>query len=141
MTPRQANGHGIKVNEDGQYRSVLDLLGYPNVGFDDLIRVWPQLDSLSPQVREQLEIDALYAGYLDRQEADIRTFQKDESLVIPGDLDYAAIGGLSKELTDKLTAARPVTLGQAGRIEGMTPAALTALLGHVKKGAKRRGIA
>jgi tRNA uridine 5-carboxymethylaminomethyl modification enzyme len=141
ITPRQANAHGIKVNEDGQYRSVLDLLGYPNVGFDDLIRVWPQLVSLSPQVREQLEIDALYAGYLDRQEADIRTFQKDESLAIPGDLDYAAIGGLSKELTDKLTAARPATLGQAGRIEGMTPAALTALLGHVKKGAKRRGTA
>lgn len=141
ITPRQANGHGIKVNEDGQYRSVLDLLGYPNVGFDDLVRVWPQLDSLTPQVREQLEIDALYAGYLDRQEADIRTFQKDESLAIPADLDYAAIGGLSKELTDKLTAARPATLGQAGRIEGMTPAALTALLGHVKKGAKRRGIA
>jgi tRNA uridine 5-carboxymethylaminomethyl modification enzyme len=141
ITPRQANAHGIKVNEDGQYRTVLNLLGYPNVGFDDLIRVWPQLDALAPQVREQLEIDALYAGYLDRQEADIRTFQKDESLVIPGDLDYAAIGGLSKELTDKLTAARPATLGQAGRIEGMTPAALTALLGHVKKGAKRRGIA
>ena len=141
ITPRQANAHGIKVNEDGQYRSVLDLLGYPNVGFDDLIRVWPQLDVLTPPVREQLEIDALYAGYLDRQEADIRTFQKDESLAIPADLDYAAIGGLSKELTDKLTAARPATLGQAGRIEGMTPAALTALLGHVKKGAKRRGIA
>ena len=117
------------------------MLGYPNVSFDDLIRVWPQLDSLTQQVREQLEIDALYAGYLDRQEADIRTFQKDELLVIPGDLDYAAIGGLSKELTDKLTAARPATLGQAGRIEGMTPAALTALLGHVKKGAKRRSIA
>jgi len=141
ITPRQANGHGIKVNEDGQYRSVLDLLGYPNVGFEDLIRVWPQLDALTPQVREQLEIDALYAGYLDRQEADIRTFQKDESLAIPADLDYRAIGGLSNELTDKLVAARPATLGQAGRIEGMTPAALTALLGYVKRGAKRRGIA
>jgi tRNA uridine 5-carboxymethylaminomethyl modification enzyme len=101
-----------------------------------MARVWPQLHALSPTAREQLEIDALYSGYLERQEADIVAFRKDEDLRLPTDLDYGAVGGLSNEMREKLSAARPATLGQAGRIEGVTPGALTALLAHVKKARK-----
>jgi tRNA uridine 5-carboxymethylaminomethyl modification enzyme len=88
---------------------------------------------LDPAVREQVEIDAGYAGYLDRQAADAASFRKDEDLRLPADLDYGAIGGLSNEVRGKLTAVRPLTLGQAGRIEGVTPGALTALLAHVRR--------
>jgi tRNA uridine 5-carboxymethylaminomethyl modification enzyme len=84
-------------------------------------------------VREQVEIDAAYAGYLDRQAADVEAFRRDEALRLPADLDYAAIGGLSNEVRSKLTAVRPLTLGQAARIEGVTPGALTALLAHVRR--------
>jgi tRNA uridine 5-carboxymethylaminomethyl modification enzyme len=117
---------------------VLKLLSYPNIGFDTLTAIWPQLSNLPKPAREQLEIDALYAGYLDRQSADIDAFKRDENLRIDPDLDYAAIGGLSNEVRMKLAAARPVTLGQAGRIEGVTPGALTALLAHVKRAERKR---
>ncbi len=133
LTPKEAGDRGLKVNQDGQRRTALDLLGYPSVSFDDLAAIWPQLGALSAPVREQLEIDALYAGYLERQEADVLAFRRDEALQLPADLDYAAVGGLSHEVRGKLAEARPVTLGQAGRIEGVTPGALTALLAHVKK--------
>jgi tRNA uridine 5-carboxymethylaminomethyl modification enzyme len=133
LTPKAAADRGLKVNQDGQRRSALDLLGYPSIGFDDLAAIWPELGALPPPVREQLEIDALYAGYLDRQAADVLAFRRDEALQLPADLDYGAVGGLSTEVRSKLAEARPVTLGQAGRIEGVTPGALTALLAHVKK--------
>ena len=136
LTPKAATDAGLKVNQDGQRRSALDLLAYPSVSFEDLAAIWPALDACAPQVREQLEIDALYAGYLERQEADVVAFRRDEGLRLPADLDYGAVGGLSNEVRGKLAQARPVTLGQAGRIEGVTPGALTALLAHVKKRAK-----
>lgn len=132
LTPQEAAKHGLAVNQDGKRRSVLDLLAYPNISWNDVARVWPQLTSIRADVVEQIEIDAVYAGYLDRQEADILAFRRDENLAIPADLDYAAVGGLSNEAREKLAAVRPATLGQAGRIEGVTPGALTALLGHVK---------
>lgn len=133
LTPTQAVAQGLKVNLDGARRSAQQLLSYPNIGFDDLIRIWPELSGVSPTTREQLEIDALYSGYLDRQEADIVAFRRDEDLRLPLGLDYAAVGGLSHEMREKLSKARPATLGQAGRIEGVTPGALTALLAHVKR--------
>jgi tRNA uridine 5-carboxymethylaminomethyl modification enzyme len=133
LTPKEAADRGLKVNQDGQRRSAHDLMGYPTIGFDDLAAIWPELGALTPAVREQVEIDALYAGYLERQEADVLAFRRDEALRLPADLDYGAVGGLSNEVRSKLAAARPVTLGQAGRIEGVTPGALTALLAHVKR--------
>jgi tRNA uridine 5-carboxymethylaminomethyl modification enzyme len=133
LTPKEATDHGLKVNQDGRRRTALELMAHPDIAFDTLAAIWPMLGELDPAVREQLEIDALYAGYLDRQAADVVAFQRDENLRLPVDLDYTGVGGLSNEVRQKLAAARPGTLGQAGRIEGVTPGALTALLAHVKK--------
>ena len=96
-------------------------------------RFWPELAALPPAIAEQLEIDARYAGYLERQARDIAAFRRDETLMLPEELDYAAVGGLSAEVRGKLAAARPATLGAAGRISGVTPAALVALLQYVKR--------
>ena len=123
----------VKVNDDGQRRSGLDLLAYPEIAVATLVRMWPELASILPAIAAQLKNDAHYAGYLDRQEADIRAFRRDEALEIPSDLDFAAVAGLSTEIRGKLVAARPATLGAAARIPGVTPAALTALLRHVRK--------
>ena len=133
FTPKEAGLLGIPVNADGQRRSIRDLLSYPGVTLDVFTTICPQIADWSPQVREQIEIDAGYAGYLDRQAADAEALRREEALALPVDLDYAAIGGLSNEVREKLDRVRPRSLGQAGRIEGMTPGALTALLAHVKK--------
>ena len=138
LTPQEAAAHGVAVNCDGRRRSVLDLLARPDVTFETLAVIWPELGSWTPAVREQIEIDATYHGYLDRQEADIVAFRRDEDLTIPVDLDYESVGGLSNEVREKLQSVRPATLGQAGRIEGVTPSALTALLAHVKRAARNR---
>jgi tRNA uridine 5-carboxymethylaminomethyl modification enzyme len=135
LTPAEAARLGIKVNEDGQRRDLVQLLAYPHVGLDRLAEVWPELRGWSAEVREQIEIDALYAGYLDRQRADVEAFRRDENLRLPSDLDYHAVGGLSFEAREKLSAVRPATLGQAARIEGVTPGALTSLLAHVRRDA------
>jgi tRNA uridine 5-carboxymethylaminomethyl modification enzyme len=133
LTPAQAQRHGLPVKADGQRRDVTQLLAYDDIGFDRLAAIWPELNAWSREVREQIEIDAAYAGYLDRQAADVAAFRRDEDLRLPADIDYAAIGGLSHEARSKLAAVRPQTLGQAGRIEGVTPGALTALLAHVRR--------
>jgi len=138
LTPQQAETHGLKVNQDGQRRDALQLLAYPSIGFAQLAAIWPELGSLSPQAREQIEIDAMYAGYLDRQALDVEAFKRDEDLRLAPDLDYAGVGGLSNEVREKLIAARPVTLGQASRIEGVTAGALTALLAYVKREQRKR---
>ena len=138
LTPAQAQAQGLKVNQDGVRRNVLALLAYPSISFEQLADIWPELNALSRQAREQLEIDALYSGYLERQALDVEAFKRDEDLRISPDLDYAAVGGLSNEVREKLTNARPVTLGQASRIEGVTPGALTALLAHVKREQRKR---
>ncbi|MCX7357854.1 MAG: tRNA uridine-5-carboxymethylaminomethyl(34) synthesis enzyme MnmG [Alphaproteobacteria bacterium] len=138
MTPAQAQAQGLKVNQDGVRRDVPALLAYPSISFDQLAGIWPELNALSRQAREQLEIDAMYSGYLERQALDVEAFKRDEDLRISPDLDYAAVGGLSNEVREKLTNARPVTLGQASRIEGVTPGALTALLAHVKREQRKR---
>jgi tRNA uridine 5-carboxymethylaminomethyl modification enzyme len=133
FTPKEAQALGLSVNADGQRRSMRDLLAYPGVDLTAFEAAWPAITRWSPAVREQVEIDAGYASYLDRQAADAAALRREEDLQVPSDLDYAAIGGLSHEIREKLTLVRPLTLGQAGRIEGMTPGALTALLSHVKK--------
>ncbi|MDD3838441.1 MAG: tRNA uridine-5-carboxymethylaminomethyl(34) synthesis enzyme MnmG [Phenylobacterium sp.] len=133
LTPTEAARLGLPVKADGQRRNLLQLLAYPSIDFDRLREVWPQIGDWPEEVREQVEIDASYAGYLDRQAADAAAFRRDENLALPADLDYAAVGGLSSEVREKLSAVRPLTLGQAARIEGVTPGALTALLAHVRR--------
>lgn len=132
-SPNELSSCGLNINQDGVRRSAFDLLRYPEIGWGRVCAVWPKLATLRPDVAEQLCIDAQYAGYLDRQDADILAFRRDEALVLPADLDYGAIGSLSTEIRLKLEAARPPTLGAAARIPGVTPAAVTALLRHVKK--------
>jgi tRNA uridine 5-carboxymethylaminomethyl modification enzyme len=127
ITSSAAVRQGLPVNQDGARRSAFDLLSYPDIAFDDLVRVWPELGSIAGPDREALVTDARYAVYLDRQTRDIATWRRDEALVLPVDLDFGAIPGLSQELRGTLSAARPATIGQAGRLEGMTPAALTLL--------------
>jgi tRNA uridine 5-carboxymethylaminomethyl modification enzyme len=133
FTPRQAAELGVVVNADGRRRSIRDLLGHPGVTLDQFRSVLPQIADWSAEVREQVEVDAAYAGYLDRQAADAAALKRDEDLRLPVDLDYAAVGGLSNEVREKLERVRPLSLGQAGRIEGMTPGALTALLAYVRR--------
>jgi tRNA uridine 5-carboxymethylaminomethyl modification enzyme len=139
LTPNEAAKHGLSLNRDGRRRSVLELLAMPGQSARALASVFPRLGALAKPIVEQLEIEALYAGYLHRQEADIRAFRKEESLRLSPDLPYAEIKGLSSEARQKLVDAQPMTLGQAGRIEGMTPAALAVVLAWVKKNARAVG--
>jgi len=132
-TPPELGRKGLHVNADGVRRSVADLLRLPGVDLARLAAIWPELATLSPVAAEQIEIDARYAGYLGRQEADIRALRRDDPLVLPPNLDYAGVGSLSTEIRMILGSARPTTLGAAGRIPGVTPAALAALLRHVKR--------
>ncbi len=132
-TPNELEKHGVSVNKDGRRRSAFDLLPHPGTDWAALARIWPEMSDIPANVREQVEIDAGYAGYMDRQEADIRAFRKDEALELPADLNYADIGSLSTEIRTKLSAARPATLGAASRLPGVTPAAVIALLRHVKR--------
>jgi tRNA uridine 5-carboxymethylaminomethyl modification enzyme len=133
VTPTQAKKYGFALNRDGQRRTAFDLLSYPDMTIADVARIWPKFGELLPAIADQLEIDAKYAVYLERQAADVAAFRRDEALVLPGDLDYGEISGLSNEVRQKLGAARPRTLGQAGRLDGMTPAALTLLASHLRR--------
>jgi tRNA uridine 5-carboxymethylaminomethyl modification enzyme len=135
-TPKTLEKQGFDINQDGVWRSVHDLLSYPEITLERLSAIWPELNTLEPAIAEQILIDAKYAGYLDRQEADISAFRKDENLALPADFDYGALPAISTEIRNKLKAAKPVTLGAASRIPGVTPAALTALLRYVRKGGK-----
>ncbi|MGZ9092661.1 MAG: tRNA uridine-5-carboxymethylaminomethyl(34) synthesis enzyme MnmG, partial [Rhodoplanes sp.] len=138
VTPSEAERFGFALKKDGQRRTAFDLLSYPDFGMAEVVRIWPQLAALSPAIAEQLEIDAKYSVYLDRQAADIAAYRRDEALALPDDLDYAAVSGLSHEVRQKLAAVRPRTLGQAGRIDGVTPAALTLLAAHLRRPRRRR---
>jgi tRNA uridine 5-carboxymethylaminomethyl modification enzyme len=133
LTPSEARRHGLALNQDGQRRTAFDLLSYPTVGMAQLAAIWPQLYALPPKIAEQLEIDAKYDVYLSRQAADIAAYRRDESLELPPDIDYGQLRGLSNEVTQKLQTLRPRTVGQAGRIDGITPAALTLLVAHLKR--------
>jgi tRNA uridine 5-carboxymethylaminomethyl modification enzyme len=129
----RAAGIPVKVNDDGQRRSGLALLGYPEIEVATLARLWSELAAIPQAIAVQLKNDAHYAGYLARQESDIRAFKRDEALEIPASLDFASVAGLSVEVRAKLSAARPASLAAAARIPGVTPAALTALLRHVQR--------
>jgi len=133
LTPNEAESHGLKVKQDGIRRSAYDLLAHEGINLRTLAAIWPELGSINAKCAEQVEIEAGYSVYLRRQEADIIAMRKEESRVIPQDFDYRALSGLSNELVQKLEAVRPVNLGQAGRIEGITPAALTLILAHLRK--------
>jgi tRNA uridine 5-carboxymethylaminomethyl modification enzyme len=133
MTPSALRRRGIAANEDGVARNGLELLAHPGIDLLRLAAFSPEFATVMPEIAEQIEIDARYAGYLERQERDIAAFRRDEALLLPDNLDYAAVGSLSREISGKLAQARPVSLGAAARISGVTPAALVALLHYVKR--------
>jgi tRNA uridine 5-carboxymethylaminomethyl modification enzyme len=134
LTPQQAQSFGLQLNRDGLRRSAYQILSYPDVSFEQLIAIWPELSAHAAPVVARVTADAVYSVYLDRQAAEIQAYRRDQSLKVPADLDLDAISGLSNELKLKLAAQRPADLAQAGRIEGMTPAALTLLAAHARKG-------
>lgn len=131
--PVELERRGYKMSQDGIRRSAHDLMRYPEITFTALTDLWPQLMEISSDIAEQVEIDARYAGYIQRQESDIRAFRRDEALQLPSGLDYRGVGSLSNEMCLKLEAHKPETLGAAARIPGITPAALVALLRHVRR--------
>ena len=134
LTPNEAAKHGLKINQDGIRRDGITLLGFTEINFETLKEIWPEeLSFINSDIARQVEIDAMYRGYLERQRQDVMAFRKDEALVIPEDLDFTVIEGLSNEMREKFSVARPTTLGAAARIAGVTPAALTILLAHIKK--------
>ena len=135
ITPNEAEKHGIHLKRDGVRRSGEVMLGINTVTFDQLKEIWPDdLSDIQPIIAEQLSIDAMYAGYLDRQQSDINAFRRDEALKIPDTLDFNKIDGLSTEMKEKLSGAKPATLGAAARVAGVTPAALTVVLSHIRRG-------
>ena len=134
ITPTEASRHGIALNQDGQRRSAYELLSYPGILIADLARVWPDaFGPLDPEIASHLEIDAKYAVYLERQAADVEAFRRDENLLLGDDIDYATVTGLSNEARQCLSSARPRTIGQAARLDGLTPAALALLAAHLKR--------
>jgi tRNA uridine 5-carboxymethylaminomethyl modification enzyme len=137
MTPNEAARHGLALNRDGHRRSAFELLAYPEIEWDVLRGIWPELSAIAPTIAVHLEIDAKYDVYLKRQTADVDAFRRDEGLVLT-DIDYADVPGLSNEARSKLEAARPRTVGQAGRLDGLTPAALGILAAYLRREARRK---
>jgi len=140
MTPQQAEQVGLQLNRDGVRRNAYQILSYPDVDFERLVVIWPELVAYAPAVTARVTADAVYAVYLDRQAAEIAAYQRDQALKVPDDLDLDAISGLSNELKAKLRSERPADLAQAGRIEGMTPAALTLLAAHARRSRHGRAV-
>ncbi|NPV22355.1 tRNA uridine-5-carboxymethylaminomethyl(34) synthesis enzyme MnmG [Bradyrhizobium aeschynomenes] len=140
ITPNEAARHGLTLNRDGQRRSAFELMAYPEIGFAQVQAVWPELGTIDPVIATHLEIDAKYDVYVRRQSEDVDAFRRDEGLVL-GDMDYALVPGLSNEARAKLTAAKPWTIGQAGRIDGMTPAALGILSAYLRREARGKSAA
>ncbi len=137
LTPNAAARHGLALNRDGVRRSAFELLAYPEIGWEALQRIWPELSAIDPSIAIHLEIDAKYDVYLKRQTADVDAFRRDEGLILT-DVDYADVPGLSNEARAKLEAARPRTVGQAGRLDGLTPAALGILAAYLRREARRK---
>jgi tRNA uridine 5-carboxymethylaminomethyl modification enzyme len=138
LTPNEAARHGLDINRDGKRRSAFELLSFPGIDLKRLASIWPAADAIAPTIAAQLEVDARYAAYVDRQDADVVAFRKEESVRIPPDLDYGEVASLSTEVRQRLEKVRPATLAQAGRMEGMTPAALMLLLAHLRKAPRRK---
>ncbi|WP_310621946.1 tRNA uridine-5-carboxymethylaminomethyl(34) synthesis enzyme MnmG [Flexibacterium corallicola] len=137
ISPNEGRKHGLPINQDGVKRSVFDLLSYPNITLDSLLEVFEELKGVDRALAEQVAIDALYAVYLERQAADIEALKRDEELLIPKNINYDDLAGLSNEVKQKLLDVRPATIGQAGRIDGVTPAALTLLLSYIRRTAMK----
>ena len=133
ITPSKAKDYGLVLNQDGIKKSAFDLLSYNHISFEDICKIWPQLKETDPMILEQIETEALYSGYLERQEEDILSFKKEEQMTIPESFDYDPIPSLSTEIKLKLKQVKPATIGSASRIQGMTPAAMVTLMAHVKK--------
>jgi tRNA uridine 5-carboxymethylaminomethyl modification enzyme len=133
VSPSEANRAGLRINQDGRRRTAFDLLSYPGVNWQDLLVLWPQLSRIEVSISDSIATDARYAVYLVRQERDVRTYNKEQALAIPRDFDFDCIGGLSNEIRHKLSRHRPLSLAEASRIDGMTPAALMILIAHLKK--------
>jgi tRNA uridine 5-carboxymethylaminomethyl modification enzyme len=138
LTPTEARRHGLNVNQDGQRRTALDLLSFPDIDIENLSAIWPEVEALDQDSKDQLSREALYASYIERQKSDVAALKRDEAHKIPVEFSYDGIDGLSNELRGKLTMIKPQTLGQAGRIEGMTPAALTLLLTKIRQHERKR---
>ena len=137
ISPNKAEKYNIKIAKDGVKRSAFEILSREGVTFKKLRSIWIKIPKASRDEEEQMEISAHYSGYLDKQEADIIAFRKDENLIIPNNIDYSKLSGLSNEVRSKFKLIKPETLGQALRIDGITPAAAYILLSHVKKGSKK----
>ena len=137
LTPNEAARYGLALNHDGHRRSAFELLAYPEIGWAELRGIWPELSAVDPSIAVHLEIDAKYDVYLKRQTADVDAFRRDEGLML-GDIDYSLVPGLSNEARAKLEAARPRTVGQAGRLDGLTPAALGILAAYLRREARRK---
>jgi tRNA uridine 5-carboxymethylaminomethyl modification enzyme len=138
LTPNEADRHALDVNKDGKRRSAFELLAYPGIDTSRLSAIWPEIEKLEARIAAQLEVDARYAAYVRRQEADVTALRRDESVSIPPDLEFSRLSGLSTELRQKLERYRPATLAQAARIDGMTPAALLLILAHLNRGTQRK---
>ncbi|RTM08506.1 MAG: tRNA uridine-5-carboxymethylaminomethyl(34) synthesis enzyme MnmG [Bradyrhizobiaceae bacterium] len=136
ITPNEAIKHGLSLNRDGQRRSAFELMAYPEIGWNQVRAIWPELSAINPVIATHLEIDAKYDVYLERQSADVEAFRRDEGLVL-SEVDYSLVPGLSNEVRAKLEKARPFTVGQAGRIDGMTPAALGILAAYLRREARK----
>jgi tRNA uridine 5-carboxymethylaminomethyl modification enzyme len=139
ITPNEAARHGLALNRDGHRRSAFELLAYPEIGWAEIRRVWPELSAIDPAIAVHLEIDAKYDVYLKRQTADVDAFRRDEGLIL-SEVDYCLVPGLSNEARSKLEAARPWTVGQAGRLDGLTPAALGILAAYLRREARRKTV-
>jgi tRNA uridine 5-carboxymethylaminomethyl modification enzyme len=133
LTPNAAARHGLHLNHDGIRRTAFELLARPDMSLARLCAIWPELAGLDRHAAEQVEIDAKYAVYLERQADDIASFERDQAAAIPADLDFRAMAGLSNELKEKLAAMRPANLAQAARVDGMTPAALALILAGIRR--------
>jgi tRNA uridine 5-carboxymethylaminomethyl modification enzyme len=137
LTPNEAARHGLALNRDGVRRSAFELLAYPEIGWSEVRGIWPGLSAIDPAIAVHLEIDAKYDVYLKRQTADVDAFRRDEGLLLT-DIDYSLVPGLSNEARAKLEAARPRTVGQAGRLDGLTPAALGILAAYLRREARKK---
>jgi tRNA uridine 5-carboxymethylaminomethyl modification enzyme len=137
LSPNQAATHGLEINRDGRRRTAFELLAYPGIDLARLGAIWPELGGLDTQIARQLEVDARYASYVERQAEDVAVLQREEARHIPADMDFGDISGLSNEIVQKLERHRPATLAHAGRIDGMTPSALLLLLAHIRKSARK----
>jgi tRNA uridine 5-carboxymethylaminomethyl modification enzyme len=138
LTPNEAERYALDINKDGKRRSAFELLAYPGIDMARLTTIWPEIGKLDPAIAAQLEVDARYAAYVRRQEADVMALRRDESVSIPADFEFGRLPSLSTELRQKLERHRPATLAQAARIDGMTPAALLLLLAHLKKAPQQK---